>query len=267
MTGMNEEKLARFEANIERLVESAFANFFGKKVHAQDIALQLARSMEDRARPGDLSDPRPVAPDYYCIELNPTIYVYLSERQPGLQQTLSQHLVMLAVQTGYRLTNVPIVQLLESATLERNQLVVAATHTNRPENSTAGMQRVEIPQKPAPAESVTVNAQLLINAERAIRLDTEVDLINLGRQQDNDVVLDDPYVSRHHIQIRRRYGEHMLFDIHSQGGTFVNGVKIKEHRLQSGDVIQIGRTSIVYLQDPPPDDTQLAQTDAFEPLL
>lgn len=267
MTIMNEEKLARFEANIERLVESAFANFFGKKVYAQDIALQLARSMEDRSRPGDAGDPRPIAPDYYAIELNPYICTYLTEQQPGLQQSLSQHLVMLAAQTGYRLTNIPIVQLLSQASLERNQIVVAATHTNRPENSTVGMQRVEIQQKPASSSTTNLKAQLLVNSERAIALDSQTDLINIGRQQDNDVVLDDPYISRHHIQIRRRFHEHILFDIHSQGGTFVNGVRIKEHRLQSGDVIQIGRSHIVYLQDPPPDDTQLAQTDAFEPLV
>jgi pSer/pThr/pTyr-binding forkhead associated (FHA) protein len=57
----------------------------------------------------------------------------------------------------------------------------------------------------------------------------------------------------------------MLFDIHSQGGTLVNGVRVREHRLRSGDVIQVGRTHILYTQESYADDA-LAPTDSFEPL-
>lgn len=259
---MNEEKLARFEANIERLVENTFANFFGKKVRAQDIALQLARAMEDGTRQSRVDDPRLLAPDHYVIQLSPPIFTYLNQHQPTLAQALSQHLVTLATQVGYRLTNVPIVELTASTMLDGAQLQVSALHSNRPENSTAGMQRVEIPSM---REERSVNAHLLINSERALHLHETV--INIGRASDNDVMLDDPYVSRYHLQLRRRFGSFILFDVHSQGGTFVNGVSVKEYRLQSGDVIQLGRTSIVYMEDSPLDDAQLSQTDSLEPLL
>lgn len=256
---MNEEQMTRFEANIERLVESAFANFFGKKVRAQDIALQLARAMEDHARAD--TEQRPVAPDQYVIRLHPQIYMYLSQTQPTLQHQLSQHIVMLASQTGYTLSNTPIVDLLSDAGMEKNGLSVSASHTDRPENSTVGMRPVSVS---IPASNQVLNAFLLINTSRSMRL--EQDIINVGRYHDNDIILDDPYVSRHHLQLRRRFGAYMLFDVHSQGGTYVNGVRVKEHQLRTGDVIQVGRSQIVYMEDTPQDDASLTQTDALDPL-
>ncbi|HEX2623041.1 MAG TPA: DUF3662 and FHA domain-containing protein [Phototrophicaceae bacterium] len=259
---MNEEQLARFEANIERLIESAFANFFGKKLRAQDIALQLARAMEDNVlSPDNDRDDRPLAPDAYLIRLHPQICGILIESYPGLPQKLSQHLVMLASQTGYRMANVPLIELIADDDIDHHQLKVIASHTNRPENSTAGMQKVPIPEP----TSATLRAFLMINGERSVYL--ELDVVNVGRSRDNDIVLDDAYVSRHHLQLRRRFGSYMLFDVHSQGGTFVNGVRVKEHQLQSGDVIQSGRTQLVYLEDNPPDDSQLPQTDILDPVI
>jgi hypothetical protein len=255
---MNEEQLARFEANIERLVESAFANFFGKKVRAQDIALQLARSLEDGVRRGN--DQRSIAPDLYTIRLHPQIHSYLTHSQPGLQQKLCQHIVILASQVGYTLLNTPIIELVSDPQLENNMLVVTAGHTDRPENSTVGMRPVAMP---APDLEKPLSAFLLINATRSVRL--EQDILNIGRYRDNDIILDDPYVSRHHLQLRRRFGVYMLFDVHSQGGTFVNGVRVKEHQLRSGDVIQIGKSQLVYMEDSPQDDFPLAQTDALDP--
>ena len=181
---------------------------------------------------------------------------------PALRQKLSQHLVILAAQTGYRLANVPVIELVSDESVDKNQLMVAAAHTERPENSTAGMQKVAIPVQPS---NQPLNAFLLINAERTVKLDQAV--INVGRSRDNDIILDDPYVSRHHLQLRNRFGSYMLFDIHSQGGTFVNGVPVKEHRLQTGDVIQSGRTQLVYMEDTPQDDSLLPQTDTLDPII
>jgi hypothetical protein len=255
---MNEEHIARFEANIERLVESAFANFFGKKVRAQDIALQLARAMEDNVRSGD--DNRLLAPDHYIIRLHPQIHTYLVHSQPTLQYKLGQHIVMLATQIGYALPNAPMIELVGDPEIEKNALTVSATHTDRPENSTIGMRPVTVP---VPDMNAPLSAYLLINTDRSARL--EQDIVNIGRYRDNDIVLDDPYVSRHHLQLRRRFGAYLLFDVHSQGGTYVNGIRIKEHQLRSGDVILVGKSQLVYMEDGLQDDSPLSQTDALDP--
>jgi adenylate cyclase len=92
---------------------------------------------------------------------------------------------------------------------------------------------------------------LVINGEQTIAL--TADLVNVGRSRSNDIVIDDPHISRHHIQFRRRDGAYWVFDTNSQSGTFVNNVAVRQHALQPGDVVRIGRTQLVYLEDDRPE--------------
>lgn len=78
-------------------------------------------------------------------------------------------------------------------------------------------------------------------------LDPHDPQITIGRQgAANDIVLDNPQVSRHHAVIERADGAHVLRDVGSTNGTFVNGQRITQHRLRPGDVIQIGPFKLVY---------------------
>ena len=65
------------------------------------------------------------------------------------------------------------------------------------------------------------------------------------------MVIDDAYTSRLHAQIRLRFGQYVIFDTDSHAGTFVNEVRIREHCLRAGDVIRVGKTTIVYMEDDP----------------
>jgi hypothetical protein len=256
---MNEQQIARLEAQLERLVEGAFANIFGRHIRAQDIALQLARAMEDNQRTPHEGDPRPIAPDEYVIYANPTVQAQLLQSQPMLLATLSRHMVELAAHSGYRLVNSPIIKLVADAKLDAAEIVVRAEHTNRPDHSTAVMERVDLPPEPAAPS----NPQLIIGV-RVIPLNLPI--VNIGRSRENHVVVDDAHVSRHHVQLRLRFGVYTLFDIQSHGGTFVNGMRVKECRLRSGDVIGIGRTQIVYLQDEFPSDSETGITGTIDPV-
>ena len=62
-------------------------------------------------------------------------------------------------------------------------------------------------------------------------------VVTIGRSLDNDIVLDDERVSRRHAQLRRRYGQYVLYDLHSSGGTTVNGRPADETPLRHGDVL------------------------------
>lgn len=67
--------------------------------------------------------------------------------------------------------------------------------------------------------------------------------IIVGREKEScDYVVDDPFVSRIHVQIiQNEAGEFFVFDLESKTGTFVNGKKIiKETKIQSDDIIKIG---------------------------
>jgi hypothetical protein len=249
MPFMNEQHIARLEAQLERLVEGAFTQLFGKQIRAQDIALQLARALEDESQPAHGGDSRPLAPDTYYIILSPRIQEQLLKNQPGLTQTLSKHLVELAAHAGYRLNAQPVIHVSADAKLDHNDLIVRAEHSDQRDSNTEAMQRVEIP-----VQSTPHNAQLILNGEKTIQL--EASLITLGRERDNMIVLDDPFASRYHAQLRQRGGSFLLFDTNSRSGTYVNDVQVKEHRLQPGDVIRIGKTHMIYLDDDPLHDSQ-----------
>src|SRR6266508_6356784 len=76
-------------------------------------------------------------------------------------------------------------------------------------------------------------------------LDPNDPQITIGREG-SEIVLENPQVSRQHAVIDRMGGRHLLRDVGSTNGTFVNGQRITQHPLARGDVIQIGAFKLVY---------------------
>ena len=82
--------------------------------------------------------------------------------------------------------------------------------------------------------------------------DDEADGLSIGRTPDNDVILNDLGVSRHHAYIRVRGQEAWLYDRDSANGTFLNGERITGPALMHpGDVIQVGATKLQMTYVPP----------------
>lgn len=257
---MNEKPLSQFEARLEQLVEGVFTQVFQRGIRAQDIALKLARAMEKGLLPGRGDDPRPIAPDEYLIFVHSRVQQRLHELRPGLTDTLAVHLVELATQSGYVLPNTPRVKLLPDDDKAESEIGVRARHSQKQRHSTQGMQPIPFQQ----ADDQRPRAQLIINGERHVPI-TEP-LLNIGRSDQNHIVLDDPYVSRHHLQLRLRFGQYTLFDVSSRGGTRVNQVRVSEHRLQSGDVIRIGESQLIYMEEPPLSDMADTTTQSLLPV-
>jgi pSer/pThr/pTyr-binding forkhead associated (FHA) protein len=148
----------------------------------------------------------------------------------------------------------PVIRVVEDASLDKGGVSVRAKHTTAAEHSTQSMQ----PIRPEHNEQSAEAPQLIINGKKSIML-TEP-FISIGRSDENQIVLEDPSVSRQHIQLRRRFGLYTLFDVNSKGGTYVNNVRVLEHQLQTGDVIRLGSTQIVFVagrsENDPPQTTQ-----------
>ena len=76
------------------------------------------------------------------------------------------------------------------------------------------------------------------NAGKRIFLE-QADLI-IGRDETCDLVIAERQVSRQHARIRHEGGRHLLEDLGSKNGTFVNGQELESpYALQDGDEIQI----------------------------
>jgi DNA-binding NtrC family response regulator/pSer/pThr/pTyr-binding forkhead associated (FHA) protein len=65
-------------------------------------------------------------------------------------------------------------------------------------------------------------------------------ITTLGRNEANDILLDDPKVSSFHGNILGREDGFHLLDLKSRNGTLVNGVKVNSCALKDGDVLDFG---------------------------
>lgn len=257
---MTDKRISQLEQQLEHLVEGVFDSIFSKGITARDIALRLARSMEDNLLPPSdpANDTRSIAPDRYTISVHPDVHHKLAQKHPQLATQLDQQLVELAIRSGYQLRQRPVLTIIPEPTVQERELRIGSSHSHLDEQGTAAMQAVSLPQRqPAPSK-----AQIIVNSGPSVSLSQSV--INIGRSEKNDVVITDPRVSRLHIQLRLRFGAYVLFDAQSTGGTYVNNIKIKEHRLQSGDVIRIGNTQMTYMDDNQAPIDDISGTDVME---
>jgi pSer/pThr/pTyr-binding forkhead associated (FHA) protein len=67
----------------------------------------------------------------------------------------------------------------------------------------------------------------------------------LGRDK-GDVVVIDTEVSSSHCQIQEIAGTFYIFDMNSTNGTFVNNQRVIKSALSTGDMITLGKTSLVF---------------------
>lgn len=69
------------------------------------------------------------------------------------------------------------------------------------------------------------------------------DVVVLGRSEETDVVLDDPYASEFHLRLVSQESGMMLHDLGSTNGTYVNGRRVSAPtEMKRGDTIQVGKT-------------------------
>lgn len=71
--------------------------------------------------------------------------------------------------------------------------------------------------------------------------------VMIGSSPDADIRLDNPYVSPYHCRVDLIAGKLVLRDLESVHGTFVNGERVDETTLTSGDELAIGMLSF-YVQ-------------------
>ncbi|PYP86433.1 MAG: hypothetical protein DMF61_13185 [Blastocatellia bacterium AA13] len=87
-----------------------------------------------------------------------------------------------------------------------------------------------------------ISAELILKestGDRALSLDRPV--FSIGRLDDNDLVLDNPYISRYHAEIIRSGNTFLVQDLQSTSGSFINDEPIRTSVLKDGDRLRLGR--------------------------
>src|SRR5262245_30621522 len=70
--------------------------------------------------------------------------------------------------------------------------------------------------------------------------------VSVGRTLNNSFVIEHPSVSKHHAKLVAEEDDYALYDLDSSNGTFVNGKRVKETRLEDGCEVRFGRAHFVY---------------------
>lgn len=70
---------------------------------------------------------------------------------------------------------------------------------------------------------------------------------SIGREPGNTLTIDDRKMSRCHCSVNKEAGWYKITDLESRNGTFVNGVPVKERRLEHGDQLRVGQSVFIFL--------------------
>jgi pSer/pThr/pTyr-binding forkhead associated (FHA) protein len=231
------DRLAKLESHIEQIVEGTFTRLLAGRLQPRELAVRLARAMEDFSIPGPKDSK--IAPTHYRVRLNPDDAEALKATSPSLVSGLSAHLLIFARELDLVLLTRPTVTLEADPHVESNDMIVQAI--GDPNDTTRPMPLSEAEKQES---SRAPKAFVIINGNKHVPMEKSV--VTIGRKLNNVIILDDPRVSRHHAQIRQRYGKWVLYDLGSAGGTFVNNQQVEECVLRAGDVITLAGTTLIY---------------------
>lgn len=91
----------------------------------------------------------------------------------------------------------------------------------------------------------TVTIKVLHGADRGRVYEAIQPPLTIGREEGNDIQLNDERVSRCHLKIQRDNDRLVLTDLDSTNGTKVNGTECQLKILRHGDLIAVGRSLLL----------------------
>ncbi len=87
---------------------------------------------------------------------------------------------------------------------------------------------------------------LLKYKEKVLKtFETDKDKITIGRHESNDIHINNPAASKQHAWIIKNQGNYLIEDLKSTNGSYLNKVRIISTYLKDGDVINIGKHTLV----------------------
>lgn len=222
--------LDKFEKGVERVVSNAFARAFKSEVKPVELASALRRELDDRA--AVVGRDRTVVPNEFVIELSPTDHGQVVDwgAEP-LADELAANVTYHATGQRYAFLGPVTVAFAENAELETGRFLVRSATVRgavAPATTVAASQR-------HPLVDIDGQRYLLTGPVTVI-----------GRGSEADIIVDDPGVSRRHLEIRVTPDAVVATDLGSTNGTFVEGHQVPAATLVDGNTVTIGRTRILF---------------------
>lgn len=252
--------LRNLEAKIAGAVEGAFGRAFKSRVQPVELARKLAKEMEAGKT---VSVSHTYVPNEYAVYLSPADREQFEHYEEALKKELSDYLLEHARKEGLALVMRPRVGLETDERLGTGEFGIQAwmsaaaeeaAHDASAEAQPAaaadyGHTMVYSPDRAprrleAPGRSpASERAMLVGDGKRTV---ASGDRLLVGRSRDCDLVLDDPNVSRQHMELRRDRAGWVAVDLGSTNGVKVNGRRIDEAPLEPGDEIAVGVSRLTF---------------------
>ena len=234
--------LARFESFMENMVEGSVARLFRSPVQPAEIAKRLERAMETQQT---ISVRRVIVPNFYRAFLNPQDLAAFAPIRAEMEREMANYLAELAQERGFTMLEHPRVELNADTGVQRHGIqVVAETLSAGPTEDAGGHTQIF---QPPPAAAPQSRTRLLLATSGGTHvIPLESTQLTIGRGLNNDVILEDTRVSRHHAQLRYRARRFWLSDLGSTNGTYINGEPVAEQALRDGDTISLGGLELIF---------------------
>ncbi|HVG97413.1 MAG TPA: DUF3662 and FHA domain-containing protein [Chloroflexota bacterium] len=261
--------LARFEELLQQMVEAPFRRVFGGRLEPVDLARRLGRVMDDNKR---VTWERPLVPNQFAIALAPKDYDDVQGFVDALQRELERFVSERAAERGYSLLAAPRVTIAPESSLSSGVFTVRATMLDAavppPPGGQAAASDETLPPALMPQEARTramrplempigpagVEALYLVGSLNGRRMTWPLSgkRVRIGRGLDNEVVLEDASVSRHHAEITREDGVTEVRDLGSTNGTWVNAGRVEVASVEPGDQLAFGAVHLEVARRPEP---------------
>ncbi|MBI5840029.1 MAG: DUF3662 domain-containing protein [Chloroflexi bacterium] len=248
--------LKELEARLQTLIEIDLMSALpGKKV--EDIVIQkLAAAIQFNIT--TLDDGSLVAPNVYTLIVHPNSAGRWQEGH--LLETLLHSINKAGQEAGLQFATAPTITIATDETISQTDANIVASHRVEPMADTKATP-LDTGSLDEPGK-IPENAFLIIEGVKVFPLTEAV--VNIGRRLDNQLVIDDPRVSRNHAQLRCIKGRFVVFDLNSTGGTFVNAQRTSQSVLYPGDVISLAGVALIFGQDNPPPRPDLKETGPLQ---
>lgn len=251
-------RLDQLEAKLQKLVEDQLAGIL-PGVKLEDRVIQrLATAVRENIV--EQKDDRAIAPNIFTLIVSTDTSPMWKEQ--STITALKNIIITASRDVGLKFVTQPTINISTDDTFSAEEIKVIASHKLEPVGDTQGVQMSTTNEDIEEGDNIPDNAFLIVEGVKVHALNEPV--VNIGRRLENQLVIDDPRVSRNHAQLRAIKGRFVLFDLNSTGGTFVNGQRTSQTVLYPGDVISLAGVALIFGQDNPPPRPDLANTAPLE---